>query len=416
MNNLRGQFPNISMTLLGFTCGLPYMFLFSTLGVWLRESGASLTSIGFLSWMILAYSLKFLWSPLVDKFSFPNPIGLGRRKSWIFSAQFIIFLTLLIFAFSADINNLLLIFALGMTVAIFGSFQDIAVDALRIEMGAPQDQGNFAASYQFGYRAAILVATSAALILAEIYNWELIFVGIAFLMLAGWLGIFLAPEPASLSHSSENYFDLLINSIKDFFTRFGIFIASVLLLIVATYRLTDILVGPMTMPFYIDMGFSKTEIGSIVKVVALFASIAGFFFGGLLIKNLSLKNALIIGGLLVLLTNVGFSIFALTEKYLGALSLVVAMDSFAAGIVGTVNIAFLTSLVNKKFVATQYALLTSFMMLPGKVFAGLSGLLADVLIFNSSAEVGWAIFFVITSVLATPALLLIIFSKAVREY
>ncbi|MEK9649488.1 MAG: MFS transporter [Gammaproteobacteria bacterium] len=412
---MKGKFPNISMIILGFTCGLPYMFLFSTLGVWLRESGATLTSIGFLSWMVLAYSLKFLWSPLVDKYSVPSPFKLSRRKAWIFLAQLIIFCALLALGFTADVNNLFLIFVLGLVVAVSGSFQDIAVDALRIEMGESKDQGNFAASYQFGYRAAILVATSAALILAEAYSWDLIFIVLAFLMLIGSFAIFLAPEPLFIQESEENYLSLLASSAKDFFNRFGMIAASILLVIVATYRLTDILVGPMTMPFYIDMGFNKIEIGSIVKIVALIASIFGFFFGGLLIKNLSIKKALIIGGLLVLLTNIGFGVFALTEKNLTLLSGVVALDSFAAGIVGTVNIAFLTSLVSKKFVATQYALLTSFMMLPGKIFGGLSGLLADFLIGFSSIEVGWAIFFAITSMLALPALLLIVFSKAVNE-
>jgi len=171
----------------------------------------------------------------------------------------------------------------------------------------------------------------------------------------------------------------------------------------------------MAMPFYIDMGFSKSEIGSVVKVVALTASIVGFFIGGLLISKFSIRNALVIGGLLVLFTNIGFGIFALSEKQLGALSIVVALDSLAAGIVGTVNIAFLTSLVSKKFVATQYALLTSFMMLPGKLFGGLSGLAADALIQIFSLEFGWALFFFSASLLALPALLLIIFTKVLNE-
>lgn len=415
MKALKGNYPNISMAFLGLTCGLPYMFLFSTLGVWLRESGVSLTNIGILSWMILAYSLKFLWSPMVDKFSIPSPMNLSRRKSWIFFTQLIIFLAMCIFAINADAANLLFIFTVGLLIAIFGSFQDIAVDALRIEIGESKQQGNLAASYQLGYRAAILIATSAALIFADLFSWQQTIFGLAAVMLVGWFAIFLAPEPISVNSASENYFLLLVNSMKDFLNKFGLFAASILLLIIASYRLTDILVGPMAMPFYIDMGFSKSEIGSVVKVVALTASIVGFFIGGLLISKFSIRNALVIGGLLVLFTNIGFGIFALSEKQLGALSIVVALDSLAAGIVGTVNIAFLTSLVSKKFVATQYALLTSFMMLPGKLFGGLSGLAADALIQIFSLEFGWALFFFSASLLALPALLLIIFTKVLNE-
>ena len=167
----------------------------------------------------------------------------------------------------------------------------------------------------------------------------------------------------------------------------------------------------MAMPFYIDMGYSKTEIGAIVKTVALGASILGFFVGGQFIQRFTLRTCLIFGGLLVLITNLLFCLTALSESNLTQLSIIVGMDSLAAGFVGTVNITFLTSLVSKKFTATQYALLTSFMMLPGKVFSGLSGLLADSLILATSSQVGWAMFFVLTSILALPSMLVIYLRK-----
>ena len=179
----------------------------------------------------------------------------------------------------------------------------------------------------------------------------------------------------------------------------------------STYRLTDIVMGPMAMPFYLDLGFSKTEIGALVKTIALLGSIVGFFIGGLLIKKISLFNALLVGGISVLITNLFFAFVASSDSNLSLLSIIVGLDSFAAGLVGTVNIAFLTSLVSKKFTAVQYALLTSFMMLPGKFFSGFSGVLADYYISLTSLQTGWTYFFYSTTVMSIPALILIILYK-----
>ena len=169
--------------------------------------------------------------------------------------------------------------------------------------------------------------------------------------------------------------------------------------------------GPMAMPFYLDLGFSKTEIGALVKTIALFGSVIGFFIGGLIIKRISLFNALLLGGLCVLFTNLFFAYVASVQANISLLSLIVGLDSFAAGLVGTVNIAFLTSLVSKKFTAVQYAMLTSFMMLPGKFFSGFSGMLADYYVSTSSIESGWEYFFYTTSAMSIPALLLILIYK-----
>jgi PAT family beta-lactamase induction signal transducer AmpG len=284
------------------------------------------------------------------------------------------------------------------------------VDAYRIELVSLDEQGNLAASYQFGYRLSILVATSLALIFADFVSWQTVYLMLSFFMLVGVLGALIGNTPETLK-VEYGYVENLLSSFKDFFKRIGLISASVLLFIIATYRLTDIIMGPMAMPFYIDMGYSKTEIGAIVKTVALGASILGFFVGGQFIKRFSLKACLLFGGVLVLITNLLFSLSAISESNLTQLSIIVGMDSLAAGFVGTVNIAFLTSLVSKKFTATQYALLTSFMMLPGKVFSGFSGYLADSLIVLTSLQAGWALFFVITSALTLPALITIMIRK-----
>lgn len=403
------------MMLLGFASGLPYMLVFSTLSAWLRDVGISLTEIGFFAWLVLTYSLKFLWAPLVDRYSVPIFGYFGKRKGWILFCQSMIFIALLGMSASDPISSLRLLAFFAFLTAFFGSVQDIAIDALRIEIADSSDQGNLAASYQLGYRVAILVATSLALIFADQLNWSYVYQFMSALMVIGMLGAIISNEPINHEIAILRMDEALWFSFKDFFSRFGIWTASLLLLLISTYRLTDIVMGPMAMPFYLDMGFTKTEIGALVKTVALAASIVGFFVGGYLIKNLALTTGLLIGGAAVLTTNLFFALVANLDSNISLLSLIVGLDSFAAGLVGTINIAFLTSLVSKKYTAVQYAMLTSFMMLPGKFFSGFSGVLADYYVSISSLQTGWAYFFYTTSAMSIPALILIIIYKKLHE-
>ena len=309
------------------------------------------------------------------------------------------------------LKNIQFLALFAFCAAFFGSIQDVAVDALRIEIGEAKEQGDLAAGYQFGYRVAILVATSMALIFADLYSWAHVYQLMGFLMLIGSVGALICHEPNNKEISILRFDEALFGAFKDFFNRFGLWSAALLLLIISTYRLTDIVMGPMAMPFYLDLGFSKTEIGALVKTIALFGSVIGFFIGGFLIKRISLFNALLLGGLCVLFTNLFFAYVASVQANISLLSIIVGLDSFAAGLVGTVNIAFLTSLVSKKFTAVQYAMLTSFMMLPGKFLSGFSGILADYYVSTSSLELGWTYFFYTTSAMSIPALLLIVIYK-----
>lgn len=401
----------IGILLLGFASGLPYMLVFSTLTAWLRDVGISLTEIGFFAWLVLTYSLKFLWAPFVDRYSIPGFKVFGKRRGWILFSQSLIFLSLFGMSLIDPLNNIQLLALLAFFVAFFGSIQDVAVDALRIEIGEAKEQGNLAASYQLGYRVAILIATSAALIFADIYSWSYVYQSMSLFILVGSAGALICHEPNNHEIAILRFDKALIEAFKEFFHRFGLWSAAILLLIISTYRLTDIVMGPMAMPFYLDLGFSKTEIGALVKTIALFGSVIGFFIGGLLIKRISLFSALLIGGFCVLITNLFFAYVASTQANISLLSLIVGFDSFAAGLVGTINIAFLTSLVSKKFTAVQYAMLTSFMMLPGKFLSGFSGVLADYYVTNSSLESGWSYFFYTTSAISIPALLLILIYK-----
>ena len=394
---------------LGFSSGLPYILIFSTLGVWLADIGIDLSLIGFFAWIVLTYSLKFLWAPLVDNYSVPFLNRLGYRKSWILLSQISIAICLLLLSIVNPLDSLQVFALIAFLVAFSGSIQDIAIDAFRIELADLNQQGNLAASYQFGYRMAILISSSFALIFASDYGWTLTYQVMSLLMLIGILGVLICPEEVNVNLKRLTLQNSIVEPLKDFVRRFGLYFASFLLMIVATYRLTDIVMGPMASPFYLEKGYTLKEIGFIVKVVAVIASIVGFFLGGLLVKRLGVKVTLIIGAFLVLMTNLSFSLIAILEKDLYLLGWVVGADSLAAGVVGTANITFLTSLVSKKYTAVQYALLTSFMMLPGKLFSGFSGMLANFFKYEFGEENGWMAFFIFTSFLTLPSLLLLFY-------
>ena len=402
----------ISFTGFGFASGLPYVLIFITLTAWLRDVGIDLSLIGFISWIMLTYSLKFLWAPFVDRSPTKFFKKFGHRRSWIITMQFQIIISLIVLSFINPVTNLIIFALFAFNIALAGSIQDIAIDAYRIESAKLEDQGNLAAGYQFGYRIAILVGSSFALIYAENFSWSLTYQLMALFMTFNiFMSIYISSEKPNPNLVKLNYQQSLVDPIKDFFERFGLKMASLLLLIVATYRLTDIVMGPMANPFYIDMGYSLSEIGYVVKVVALIATIIGVFIGGIFIKRYGLYVSLLVGAFLVMFTNVCFSYAAINEKNLMLLSIIVASDSLAAGIVGTVNITFLTSLVSSKYTGFQYALLTSLMAFLGKVFGGLSGVLVENFQYLYGFNYGWMSFYIFTSLLAIPAIIIIFLNK-----
>ncbi len=402
----------ISFSGYGFASGLPYVLIFITLTAWLRDSGIDLSLIGFISWIMLTYSLKFLWAPFVDKSPTKLFRNFGHRRSWIITMQLLIIISLIALSFINPVTDLTIFSFLAFIIALAGSIQDIAIDAYRIESAKLEDQGNLAAGYQFGYRVAILVGSSFALIFAESYSWAFAYQLMALLMIINMVvSISISSEKQNLDLVKLNYEKSLIEPIKDFFNRFGLKMASILLLIISTYRLTDIVMGPMANPFYIDMGYSLSEIGYVVKVIALIATIIGVFVGGILVKKAGLYKSLLAGAFLVMLTNLLFSYAAINDKDVFMLASIVASDSFAAGIVGTVNITFLTSLVSSKYTGFQYALLTSIMAFLGKVFGGFSGVLVENFQSMYGFNYGWMSFYIFTSILAVPAMLLIYFNR-----
>ena len=402
----------VSFSGYGFASGLPYVLIFITLTAWLRDAGIDLSLIGFITWIMLTYSLKFLWAPFVDKSPSKLFQKFGHRRSWIISMQLLIIISLISLSFTNPVTDLTIFASIAFLIALAGSIQDIAIDAYRIESAKLEDQGNLAAGYQFGYRVAILVGSSFALIFAENYSWAFAYQLMAFLMFINIIvSISISSEKQKLDLVKLNYRNSLIEPLKDFFNRFGVKMASILLLIISTYKLTDIVMGPMANPFYIDMGYSLSEIGYVVKVIALIGTIIGVFFGGILIKKVGLYKSLLAGAFLVMFTNLLFSYAAINDKDIFMLASIVASDSFAAGIVGTVNITFLTSLVSSKYTGFQYALLTSIMAFLGKVFGGFSGVLVENFQNLFGFNYGWMSFYIFTSMLAAPAIVLIYLNR-----
>ena len=433
----------LSITLLGFASGLPYMLIFSTLATWLADINVDIKTIGFFAWVVLTYSLKVFWAPLIDNFSIPILNKFGKRKSWIILMQLVIIFGLIMLSIINPKESLTLFAFFAFLIALCGSFNDIAVDAFRIELSRIEEQGKLAAGYQLGYRIAILLATSGALVIASRISWEFVYQLMAFMMVLGIIGCFLVQEKKNTSLVSSNLINSLINPLKDFYKRFGIYALTILFLIIATYRLTDIVTGQITNVFYIKMGFNLDEIALVVKFVALAAAIFGFYLGTFLLKKFNIYNALLIGAVLVMLTNIFFAYVAIAEKNLVTLSGIVALDSIAAGIVGTINITFLTSLVSKKYTAVQYALLTSIMTLVGKILSGFSGLVIEnfrkyifndsfvlnniiqsfetnssnihsvvvsgVSIIDSVNDSSWMMFYIGTSLMTIPSILLLLF-------
>ncbi|MDA7786953.1 MFS transporter [Gammaproteobacteria bacterium] len=401
----------ISIFLLGFTSGLPYILVFSTIGIWLATLDISISSIAMFSSITIIYALKIFWAPLVDSISIPFLHNIGNRKGWISLMHILIILILFLISFIDPEENIILLACFVGLIALFGSFQDIAVDAYRIELADIEDQGLLAGLYQYGYRLAMLFATTGALLIATRVGWTIVFKIMAASMLLGFIGLSLTKESNKKSINKLNFTNSILNPLKDIFNRFGLYASIVLMTIIATYRLTDIVAGSVISPFYYKIGYSLDEIALVAKTTALLCSMIGILAGGFLVKVLKIYKALILGALLMMITNLGFAYLAVSGKSLLNLSVVVGLDSITAGIVGTVNIVFLTSLVSKEYTAFQYALFTSLMAVFGKILSFFSGIGVDQLSLSSGYNQGWMMFFIFTSLLTLPSMLLILFYK-----
>jgi len=415
----------IAMVFLGFSAGLPFLLVFSTLSAWLRDAGIALTTIGFFSWIGITYSIKFFWAPVIDRLPLPILTAvLGKRRSWMLLAQFMIAGGLVGLSISDPLDELQMITVFALTVAFGSATQDVTIDAYRIEAIDKVYQGAMAASYVFGYRVALLVAGAGAFYLASFQTWSFAYLIMACLMLVGITTTLILKEPvhrrdgnrereASLEKSlginrQKNLFnrigawfvDAVVMPFVEFFERFGK-LALVILLLVSCYRISDITMGVMANPFYLDMGFSKTDIANVTKLFGFFMTIFGAGLGGIIVLRFGIMRPLLAGAILVVLTNLLFVWLAMQGPDLAYLAIVVSADNFSGGFATSAFIAYLSSLTNQSYTATQYALFSSLMTLPAKILGGYSGMVVD--------ATGYASFFLYAGLLGLPAILLALY-------
>ncbi|WP_245410876.1 AmpG family muropeptide MFS transporter [Microvirga flavescens] len=378
---------------LGFSSGLPFLLVFSTLSARLREAGVPLGEIGMLSWVALAYSLKFLWAPAVDRYDVPVLSRLlGRRRGWMALSQIVTALGLAGVAFSDPQTDLGLTVGAAMLVAFASATQDVVIDGYRIDAAATERQGMMSAALLLGYRLALISAGAGALYIAEFVDWRSAYLSMAALMSVGFIGTLIAPrldEGAPREHALIAV--ALVEPLADLFRRKGRMLFPILALI-ACFRLPDFVAGVMANPLYIDLGFSKADIANVSKLYGVWIGIAGAFAGGLALTRLGLWWTLTIAAFAAAVSNLMFSWLAVEGARMDLLILTISADNFAGGFAGSALIAYMSGLTAPGFAATQYALLSSLYALPGKLVGGFSGVVAKTYgypaLFTATAAIG----------------------------
>ena len=406
---------SLRMLALGFSAGLPLLLVLGTLSFWLREAGVSRATIGHLSWVGLAYGFKWVWAPLVDRITLPILGRLGRRRSWLLLAQMGVMAGLVGMAMSDPKESLNVIVWCALLVAFSSATQDIALDAFRIESAATDLQAALAASYQTGYRLAMIWAGAGVLWIAaraEVANsanydhtaWSMAYIVMALSMLVGVFTVIFSKEPAAsqVITRAKNWREwlqvALIHPFADFCHRYG-WQAFLILALIATYRISDIVMGIMANPFYVDMGYTKDEVAAVTKIYGVAMTLLGAFIGGALAPKVGVMRLVMAGAVLSSLTNLLFVWLGSRGHDVNALIAVVSADNLASGIASAAFIAYLSSLTNINYTATQYALFSSLMLLLPKFLAGFSGEFVD--------AQGYANFFTGTALLGLPVLLLV---------
>jgi PAT family beta-lactamase induction signal transducer AmpG len=384
---------------LGFSSGLPFLLVFSTLSAWLREAGISLTIIGLMSWVALAYSLKFLWAPFVDRYDIPVLSRLlGRRRGWMVLSQLGVAAGLIGMALSNPQIGLPLTIIFAVLVAFASATQDVVIDGWRIDAAATERQGMMAAALLLGYRLALITAGAGALYIAEFVNWHSAYLAMAALMGVGLIGTLLAPRiDEGPARQRLPLAKAIVEPLADLFRRKGLMLIPILALI-ACYRIPDYASGIMANPLYIDLGFSKADIANVSKLYGVWIGIIGAFGGGLALTRIGLWWSLLIGAVIAAGSNLMFSWLAAEGARLDLLILSISIDNFAGGFAGSALVAYMSGLTSPGFAATQYALLSSLYALPGKLVGGASGAVVE--------AYGYPVLFTGTAAIAIPLVIL----------
>ncbi len=409
------ELPTLRMLTLGFSAGLPLLLVLGTLSFWLREAGINRATIGYLSWIGLAYGFKWCWAPLVDRLPIPLLTRLmGRRRSWLLLSQLAIMAGLVGMAFTDPKVNLMPVVWCALVVAFASATQDIALDAYRIESADTVRQAALAAAYQTGYRLAMIWAGAGVLWIAaraetadinsyQHTAWQTAYLWMAASMVVGMLTVLVSAEPLrkelpKARNLAEWLQTALVEPFAEFFKRYG-WNAALVLALIATYRISDIVMGIMANPFYVDMGYTKDEVAAVTKVFGVIMTLVGAFIGGVLSMRLGMMRVLMLGAVLSAASNLLFAWLGTRGHDVTALVWVISADNLSSGIASAAFIAYLSSLTNIQYSATQYALFSSMMLLLPKWLAGFSGVYVD--------SFGYSNFFIATACLGLPVLALV---------
>lgn len=415
------------MLMLGFSSGLPFMLTGNTLGYWLRDQGTTLGAIGFLSWVGLAYSLKFLWAPLIDRIDAPLFGRFGRRRGWMMMAQVLVALGLAALSTVGLNAGLATLGAMALLVAFASSTQDIVVDAWRIEVATNSDElGLLSASYQLGYRAALLVSEALILISASHFGWPISYFAMATLMAIGFGASLAAAEPARAAAvfdlkgqvaslwSARGLVDAIVGPFIEFFRTHG-GLALLMLAMISFYRLPEFVMGPMANPYYHDLGLSKDAVGAVRASIGLPASLLGIAAGGFSALRFGYFRTLIVGLILQSVVISAFAILAYQGPDVQVFGAVMAADNFGIAFAGVALVTYMSSLTSLGYTATQYALLSSAYTYIGKFAKGFSGVMVEQLASGRTLLEGYALFFIGAGMMGVPALVLCLFlARATR--
>ncbi|MFI8718940.1 AmpG family muropeptide MFS transporter [Stenotrophomonas sp. NPDC077464] len=417
----------LAMLLLGFSSGLPIYLVGNTLGFWMRKEGIELSTIGFLSWVGLAYTLKFLWAPVVDRTDAPGFGWLGRRRGWMLLSQLVVAAGLVGMAVVQPKGGQMLLLGIAWEhVAVFGvmavivafasATQDIVIDAWRIESASNSEQlGLLTSSSALGYRTALLVTDALILLIAARVGWQVSYEIMAALMAVGVVAVITAREPARAVAAAQaqgaslwsprGLFDAVVGPFVAFVRehRSG---AILILVAISVYRMADFIMGPMANPFYVDLGLSEDTVGAVRGSVGLVATFFGIAAAGLVSVRWGVLVTLVVGAVLGPCSNLAFAWLAYVGPDATHFAAAMAIDNFAGGFAGTALIAYMSSLTNIGYTATQYALLSSFYAMPGKALKGLSGWAVQSLAQGRTLLEGYALFFIGTALIAIPVVIL----------
>ncbi|CAN2039483.1 Anhydromuropeptide permease [Candidatus Magnetomoraceae bacterium gMMP-15] len=379
---------------MGFSCGLPLLLTISVLQAWMKEEGVDLTVIGMMALVGLPYTLKFFWAPFLDRFTLPF---LGRRRGWLLVAQICLMISIAGLGMTDPSNKPWLVAFVAFLVTFFSASQDIVVDAYRREDLSDEELGLGSSLYINGYRVGMLLASGGGLIMADFIPFSMVYLIMSACMLPGILTTFLAPEPEASAGIPKTMQEAVFAPMVEYFSRKD---ALLMLAFILLYKIGDTMASAMTMPFYLDLNFSKTEIGAVVKLFGFWATIGGSLIGGILMLRLGINRSLWVFGFLQAMSTACFAILARIGHSIPGLSGVIAFENLSSGMGTAAYVAFMASITNKKFTATQYALLSSLMGIPRVLASAPTGFMAK--------YVGWESFFIFCALIAGPGMLLLL--------